>query len=67
MFRAGLLARALDQAGGTAVALRTDESAAVEGLELRPRLIEGQATNIKVTVPADWPLAEAILRLQGRW
>lgn len=67
MFRAGLLARALDQtaskAGAEAI---TDESAAVEGLHLNPRLVEGQATNIKVTVPSDWPLAEAILRSQGR-
>lgn len=67
MFRAGLLARALDQANGTAAATSTDESAAIEGLDLHPRLIEGHATNIKVTVPADWPLAEAILRSQGRW
>jgi 2-C-methyl-D-erythritol 4-phosphate cytidylyltransferase len=68
MFRAGMLARALDQAGAAALAESiTDESAAVEGLNLRPRLVEGQATNIKVTVPSDWTLAEAILRAQGRW
>lgn len=68
MFRAGLLARALDEAkAGAAAESITDESAAVEGLRLHPRLVEGQATNIKVTVPSDWPLAEAILRLQGRW
>jgi 2-C-methyl-D-erythritol 4-phosphate cytidylyltransferase len=65
MFRAGLLARALDE---TKVGVdATDESAAIEGLQLHPRLVEGQATNIKVTVPSDWPLAEAILRSQGRW
>jgi 2-C-methyl-D-erythritol 4-phosphate cytidylyltransferase len=67
MFRAGLLARALDEAkGGTGAEAVTDESAAIEGLQLHPRLVEGQATNIKVTVPSDWPLAEAILRAQGR-
>ncbi|HXF45020.1 MAG TPA: 2-C-methyl-D-erythritol 4-phosphate cytidylyltransferase [Burkholderiaceae bacterium] len=65
MFRAGLLARAL--ANLTDDAAPTDEAAAVERLQLRPRLVEGLTTNIKVTVPSDWPLAEAILRAQGRW
>jgi len=68
MFRAGLLIRALDEAKAvTASEALTDESAAIESLRLHPRLIEGRATNIKVTVPSDWPLAEAILRAQGRW
>jgi len=68
IFRTGPLARALDQsvAAGTAETV-TDESAALETLSLHPRLVEGLATNIKVTVPSDWPLAEAILRSQGRW
>jgi len=67
MFRAGLLARALDGANATTgVESITDESGAIEALQLYPRLVEGQATNIKVTVPSDWPLAEAILRAQGR-
>lgn len=65
MFRAGLLGRALDEAGATGEHI-TDESSAVEALKMRPHLVEGQATNIKVTVPADWPLAESILRAQGR-
>ena len=68
MFRAGLLARALDEtSSGTDAEQVTDESAAIEGLKLHPLLVEGHSTNIKVTVPADWPLAEAILRSQGRW
>ena len=67
MFRAGLLTRALDEAAVSALPdAITDESAAVENLQLHPRIVEGQATNIKVTVPSDWPLAEAILRTQGR-
>jgi len=67
MFRVGLLARALDEATVSEAADPiTDESAAVESLHLHPRIVEGQATNIKVTVPSDWPLAEAILRSQGR-
>jgi len=65
MFRIGLLARALDEAGATGEQV-TDESLAIEALRMRPRLVEGLATNIKVTVPSDWPLAEAILRGQGR-
>ncbi|MEF9943550.1 MAG: 2-C-methyl-D-erythritol 4-phosphate cytidylyltransferase, partial [Burkholderiaceae bacterium] len=31
-----------------------------------PRLVEGEATNLKVTLPADEALARAILQLQGR-
>ncbi|MCX8005405.1 MAG: 2-C-methyl-D-erythritol 4-phosphate cytidylyltransferase, partial [Burkholderiaceae bacterium] len=65
MFRAGVLARALAEVHPGEVP--TDEAAAVERLQLQPLLVEGFATNIKVTVPADWALAEAILRAQGRW
>jgi 2-C-methyl-D-erythritol 4-phosphate cytidylyltransferase len=65
MFRAGLLGRALDAGGATGEQV-TDESFAVEALKVRPCLVEGLATNIKVTVPSDWPLAESILRSQGR-
>jgi 2-C-methyl-D-erythritol 4-phosphate cytidylyltransferase len=65
MFRAGLLLRALAQFAGDEAL--TDEAAAIERLQLRPQLVEGQSTNIKVTLPSDWPLAEAILRAQGRW
>jgi 2-C-methyl-D-erythritol 4-phosphate cytidylyltransferase len=64
MFRAGVLARALQAAGP--LERITDESAAVEALGLRPRLVAGEATNIKVTTPADFPLAEAILARRGR-
>jgi 2-C-methyl-D-erythritol 4-phosphate cytidylyltransferase len=68
MFRAGLLGRALDQASAAAGSdAVTDESCALEALGLRPQLVEALATNIKVTVPSDWALAEAILRGQGRW
>jgi 2-C-methyl-D-erythritol 4-phosphate cytidylyltransferase len=58
MFRRGLLLRALEHAG-TGV---TDEASAVEALGLRPRLVPGEARNIKVTVPQDLALAELILR-----
>lgn len=63
MFRVGLLRRALDAADLDAV---TDEASAVERLGLAPRLVAGQATNIKVTTADDVPLACAILAAQGR-
>lgn len=59
MFRYGLLQTAL--AGNPEV---TDEAGAVEALGLRPRLVRGDASNLKVTYPADLGLAELIL--QGR-
>jgi len=63
-FRIDILARALERDGAPSF---TDEAAAVEALGLRPRLVEGSASNIKVTTPGDLALAEAILRQQGRW
>jgi 2-C-methyl-D-erythritol 4-phosphate cytidylyltransferase len=64
-FRYGLLQRALRlcRERGRAV---TDEAAAIEALGLRPRLVPGRVDNIKLTTPADRPLAEAILRAGGR-
>jgi 2-C-methyl-D-erythritol 4-phosphate cytidylyltransferase len=64
MFRYGVLQRALAHPQIRANA--TDEAAAVEALGLRPRLIEGRVTNVKVTLQDDLPLAAAILRIQGR-
>jgi 2-C-methyl-D-erythritol 4-phosphate cytidylyltransferase len=57
MFRYAMLRRALENARDV-----TDESAAIELAGLRPRLIEGDASNLKVTRPFDLPLAEWILR-----
>jgi 2-C-methyl-D-erythritol 4-phosphate cytidylyltransferase len=59
MFRYRLLIEAL-RAADPAVA--TDEARAIEGLGLKPRLVMGSATNIKVTFPEDLALAELILR-----
>lgn len=42
----------------------TDEASALEFAGHRPQLVEGQRDNIKVTLPGDIPLAEAILRLR---
>jgi 2-C-methyl-D-erythritol 4-phosphate cytidylyltransferase len=39
----------------------TDEAAAIEAIGLRPKLVVGSAENIKVTHPADFAIAEALL------
>ena len=57
MFRYRLLGDALQQCRDV-----TDEAGAVEALGLRPKLVRGDATNLKVTYPADLPLAAMILR-----
>jgi 2-C-methyl-D-erythritol 4-phosphate cytidylyltransferase len=57
MFRLGLLARALEQAGAAV----TDESSAVEALGLAPRLVPGEFENFKLTWPADFALAARLL------
>lgn len=58
MFRLGLLQRALQQAGPAV----TDESSAVEALGLAPKLVTAPAENFKLTWPADFALAERLLR-----
>ena len=57
MFRYVMLRRALEQARQV-----TDESSALEAAGLHPALIQGEATNLKVTYPVDLHLAEWILR-----
>lgn len=64
MFRLGLLEDAFERVRDLPAI--TDESSAVERIGHAPRLVPGRASNIKVTRPDDVPLAEAILRLQGR-
>ncbi|WP_300449146.1 2-C-methyl-D-erythritol 4-phosphate cytidylyltransferase [Accumulibacter sp.] len=62
MFRYGLLARVLaEHPGGT------DEASAVEAAGFRPRLVRAEASNLKVTYPADLRLAEMILHTRLRW
>jgi 2-C-methyl-D-erythritol 4-phosphate cytidylyltransferase len=63
MFRYGLLLEAMMSEAALDV---TDEAQAVEGLGLKPRLVEGSRSNIKVTYAADLALAEAIMQAQGR-
>lgn len=57
MFHYGLLCDALQKCRDV-----TDEAGAVEALGLKPKLVRGDATNLKVTYPADLPLAAMILR-----
>ncbi|APR05482.1 2-C-methyl-D-erythritol 4-phosphate cytidylyltransferase [Thauera chlorobenzoica] len=56
MFRYVMLRRALETAREV-----TDEASAIEMAGLRPRLVQGDATNLKVTYPLDLHLAEWIL------
>ena len=55
-----LLRRALD--GRQAV---TDEAGALEALGCRPLLVRADATNFKVTYPADLELAELVLKARN--
>lgn len=57
MFRLGLLARALAQAGGAV----TDEASAVESLGLQPLLVRGTFENLKITWPEDFQIAQRLL------
>ena len=61
MFRLGLLERAIEQMGSQV----TDESSAIEGLGLAPKLVASSSHNFKVTYPEDFALAEAILKLRA--
>ncbi len=56
MFRYVMLRRALEEADAV-----TDEASAIEAAGLHPKLVEGDATNLKVTYPLDLHLAEWIL------
>ena len=58
MFRAGLLAQALNSAIGV-----TDEASAIEALGLSPKLVASDSTNFKVTYPQDLRLAELLLNV----
>lgn len=57
MFRYGLLREALEKCREV-----TDEAGAVEAMGLQPKLVRCDATNLKVTYPADLALAAMILR-----
>jgi 2-C-methyl-D-erythritol 4-phosphate cytidylyltransferase len=61
MFRLKLLEQALLQAGPEV----TDEASAVEALGLLPRLVACSRENFKLTYPADFELAERLLRTRS--
>ena len=61
MFRRDILQRALESARERGLAV-TDEAQAVEALGLQPKLVAGDADNIKITLPEDLLRAERILR-----
>ena len=61
MFRLQALHDALAAVAASGFSGITDEASAMERLGLKPRLVEGTAQNFKVTYPADFALAEAIL------
>lgn len=58
MFRLGALVKALMSAGPAV----TDEAGAIEASGQRPRLVTGALENFKLTYPADFALAERLLR-----
>ena len=58
MFRLGMLREALDRAGAEV----TDEAGAIEALGHAPKLVPGALENFKITWPADFDLAERLLR-----
>ncbi|MGH8529620.1 MAG: 2-C-methyl-D-erythritol 4-phosphate cytidylyltransferase [Nevskiales bacterium] len=60
MFRAGALLRAYEAAAKAGVS-PTDDAGAMEYVGHAPRVVQGHATNLKVTTPEDLQLAEHIL------
>jgi 2-C-methyl-D-erythritol 4-phosphate cytidylyltransferase/2-C-methyl-D-erythritol 2,4-cyclodiphosphate synthase len=63
-FRREILRAAL--ALGEADVDATDEAALAEHAGYRVRIVDGEHTNIKLTMPEDLPVAEAIARAEGR-
>jgi 2-C-methyl-D-erythritol 4-phosphate cytidylyltransferase len=65
MFRLGALHAALESVAHLGFEGITDESSAMERQGLAPRLVPGSAQNLKVTYPADFAFAEAVLKGQA--
>jgi 2-C-methyl-D-erythritol 4-phosphate cytidylyltransferase/2-C-methyl-D-erythritol 2,4-cyclodiphosphate synthase len=61
MFRIGALRDALAHAGDAV----TDDASAIEASGRRPKLVMGDATNIKITWPEDFARAQALLGLDS--
>ncbi len=60
LFRYGELVAALESARNAGIEV-TDEAMAMERMAHRPLLVEGAESNIKVTTPADFALAEFLI------
>ena len=63
MFQLGLLREALQQSLDAGIAI-TDDASAFENRGVSPRLIEGDASNIKITKPSDLALAAFFLSMR---
>ena len=63
MFRFGVLHEALRRCGPASV---TDEASAVETVGVKPKLVMGEARNLKVTYPDDLELATLILERESK-
>jgi 2-C-methyl-D-erythritol 4-phosphate cytidylyltransferase/2-C-methyl-D-erythritol 2,4-cyclodiphosphate synthase len=61
MFRVGALLFALQVAQRNKLAI-TDEASAMEAAGHKPEVFAGKRSNIKITLPEDWAIAEALLR-----
>lgn len=62
MFRFSILKQALEQAQATEKNLNiTDEASAIELMGLQPKLVLGEASNIKVTMPIDIAMVEMFI------
>ncbi len=68
LFKAGQLADAIDSAldnqHGAVASAVTDEASVFELMGMQPLLVEAQSINLKITMPQDFLLAEAILSLR---
>ena len=69
MFRLGMLGTALEEGLKSSVGSKlhavTDESSAIEAYGYKALLVSGSTTNLKITYPADFEIAQAIIRSRG--
>lgn len=63
LFRAALLLRALSEKDLSKV---TDEASAVEALGIKPLLVEGESSNLKLTLPQDEIIVRLLLESRGK-
>ena len=63
LFRAALLLRALSEKDLSKV---TDEASAVEALGIKPLLVEGESSNLKLTLPQDEVIVRLLLESRGK-